>query len=84
VSGLLGAVLRGADADSAQIVAARIRSALRTATVMTPANLTLSVGIAERSELVASSQALLAAADRALYLAKDRGRDQAVLGPVAA
>jgi PleD family two-component response regulator len=33
---------------------------------------------------VASSHALLEAADRALYLAKDRGRDQAVLVPVAA
>jgi diguanylate cyclase (GGDEF)-like protein len=76
--------LRGADADAAKRVAARIRSALRTATVMTPARLTLSVGIAERSDTVASSDALLEAADRALYLAKDRGRDQAVLVPVAA
>ena len=54
------------------------------ATVMTPANLTLSIGIAERSDDVASSHALLAAADRALYLAKDRGRDQAVLVAAAA
>jgi diguanylate cyclase (GGDEF)-like protein len=77
-------VLRGADADAAQTVAARIRSALRAATVGTPANLTLSVGIAERSDAVASSHALLEVADRALYLAKDRGRDQAVLVPVAA
>ena len=33
---------------------------------------------------MATSHALLEAADRALYLAKDRGRDQAVLVPVAA
>jgi diguanylate cyclase (GGDEF)-like protein len=77
-------LLRGADASAAQLVAARSRSALRAATIMTPASLTLSVGIAERSARVASSHALLAAADRALYLAKDRGRDQAVLEPVAA
>jgi diguanylate cyclase (GGDEF)-like protein len=77
-------VLPGADADAAQLVAGRIRSALRAATVMTPASLTLSVGIAERSDAVASSHALLDAADRALYLAKNRGRDQAVLVPLAA
>ena len=77
-------LLRGADASAAQLVAGRIRSALRAATILTPASLTLSVGIAERSARVASSQALLAAADRALYLAKDRGRDQAVLERVAA
>jgi diguanylate cyclase (GGDEF)-like protein len=77
-------LLRGADASAAQLVAGRIRSALRAATMMTPASLTLSVGIAERSAQVASSQALLAAADRALYLAKNRGRDQAVLERVAA
>jgi diguanylate cyclase (GGDEF)-like protein len=76
-------VLRGADSDAAQLVAGRIRSALRTATIMTPAHLTLSVGIAERSDAVTSAHALLEAADRALYLAKDRGRDQAVLGPLA-
>jgi diguanylate cyclase (GGDEF)-like protein len=79
-----GLLLRGADASAAQLVAARIRSALRTATVTTPARLTLSVGIAERSDRIASSDALLEAADRALYLAKGRGRDQAVLVPVAA
>ena len=77
-------VLRGADAEAAQVVAARIRGALRAATVLEPANLTLSVGVAERSDAAASSHALLEAADRALYLAKDRGRDQAVLLPVVA
>jgi diguanylate cyclase (GGDEF)-like protein len=77
-------LLRGAGADAAQLVATRIRGALRHATALTPASLTLSVGIAERSDEVASSHALLEAADRALYLAKERGRDQAVLVPVAA
>jgi diguanylate cyclase (GGDEF)-like protein len=77
-------LLRGAHADAAQRVAARIRSALRAETLRMPASLTLSVGIAERSDAVATSDALLEAADRALYLAKDRGRDQAVLVPVAA
>jgi diguanylate cyclase (GGDEF)-like protein len=77
-------LLFGADADAARLVAERVRGALQAATAFTPAALTLSVGIAERSDAVPSSHALLEAADRALYLAKDRGRDQAVLLPVAA
>ncbi len=79
-----GLLLVEADAGIAQLVAERVRAALRAATSLTPASLTLSVGIAERSDSVASSHALLEAADRALYLAKDRGRDQAVLMPAAA
>jgi diguanylate cyclase (GGDEF)-like protein len=76
-------LLGEADAAVARLVAERVRGALRVATALTPASLTLSVGIAERSGAVSSSHALLAAADRALYLAKERGRDQAVLVPVA-
>jgi diguanylate cyclase (GGDEF)-like protein len=74
-------LLADADAGVAQLVAERVRNALRDATESTLASLTLSVGIAERSDSVASSHALLQVADRALYLAKDRGRDQAVLVP---
>ncbi len=77
-------LLFNADSRTAQLVAERILGALRSATAVTPASLTLSVGIAERSGSVASSHALLEAADRALYLAKDRGRDQAVLVAAAA
>lgn len=77
-------LLLDADAGAAQRVAERVREALRVATDRTPASLTLSVGIAQRSDSVASSHELLEAADRALYLAKDRGRDRAVLLPTAA
>jgi diguanylate cyclase (GGDEF)-like protein len=77
-------LLFDADSATAQLVAERVRDALREATALTPASLTLSVGIVERSDSVASSHALLEAADRALYLAKDRGRDQAVLVAAAA
>ena len=77
-------LLLDADAGVAQLVAERVLGALRVATNRTPASLTLSVGIAQRSDSVASSHELLEAADRALYLAKDRGRDQAVLLPAAA
>jgi diguanylate cyclase (GGDEF)-like protein len=72
-------LLPDADAAVAQRVADRIRTALRTATESTRASLTLSVGIAGLSPAVDSSHALLHAADRALYAAKDRGRDQAVV-----
>jgi diguanylate cyclase (GGDEF)-like protein len=71
-------LLPDADPAAARRVADRIREAVRAATGSTPASLTLSVGIAALSPAVASSHALLHAADRALYVAKDRGRDQAV------
>jgi diguanylate cyclase (GGDEF)-like protein len=71
-------LLVDADADVAHRVAERIRAALRDATAHAPVPLTLSVGIAALSRNVASSHALLHAADRALYAAKDGGRDQAV------
>ena len=77
-------LLLDADAGVAQLVAERVRKALRAATAVTPASLTMSVGIVERSAAVSSSHELLEAADRALYLAKHRGRDQAVLVPAAA
>ena len=60
-------------------MAERIREALRTATEATPAALTISVGIAVLSPAVSTSHALLHAADRALYEAKERGRDRAVV-----
>jgi diguanylate cyclase (GGDEF)-like protein len=77
-------LLHDADTGAGRLVADRIRGALRAATAVRPATLTLSVGIAERSDEVASSHALLRAADRALYVAKARGRDQAALLPAAA
>jgi hypothetical protein len=80
----LAAVLRGADADVARAVAERVRLALRDATALARTSLTLSVGIAERSDKTALPHELLEAADRALYLAKARGRDQAAQLPAAA
>jgi diguanylate cyclase (GGDEF)-like protein len=72
-------LLPDAELAAARAVAERIREALRSATAATPAALTLSVGIATLSPAVASSHALLHAADRALYEAKERGRDRAVV-----
>jgi diguanylate cyclase (GGDEF)-like protein len=72
-------LLPDADPVAAERVAERVRAALRAATASAPASLTLSVGIAAVSPNVDTSHALLQAADRALYAAKDRGRDQAVV-----
>jgi diguanylate cyclase (GGDEF)-like protein len=72
-------LLPEADPQAAQRVAERIRTALRAATASTRTALTLSVGIAALSPAIDSSHALLHAADRALYEAKGRGRDQAVV-----
>jgi diguanylate cyclase (GGDEF)-like protein len=72
-------LLPEADLTAARGVADRIREALREATEETPAALTLSVGIATLAPAVDSSHALLHAADRALYEAKERGRDRAVV-----
>jgi diguanylate cyclase (GGDEF)-like protein len=72
-------LLPEADPVAARRVAERIRAALRGATASAPASLTLSVGIAALSPAVDTSHALLHAADRALYAAKDRGRDRAVV-----
>ncbi len=71
-------LLPGAGAGVARGVAERIRTAVRDATAGTPCPLTVSIGIASCSPGVADSDAVLGAADRALYAAKARGRDRAV------
>jgi PleD family two-component response regulator len=40
------------------------------------ASVTISIGVAERNDRLATPQAVIEAADRALYRAKDRGRNQ--------
>jgi diguanylate cyclase (GGDEF)-like protein len=69
-------LLPDAEPAAAHRVAERIRTALRAATASAATPLTLSIGIATLSPDLDSSHALLHAADRALYAAKDRGRDQ--------
>jgi diguanylate cyclase (GGDEF)-like protein len=64
-------------------VAERIRVAVREATALGPCPLTISIGIATTSPALATADALLHAADRALYAAKARGRDRSVdLAPI--
>jgi len=78
-------LLPDAGLDAAHGVAERVRVAVRDSTAGTPCPLTVSIGIAAVSPSVLTSDALLHAADRALYAAKARGRDRAVdLEPVRA
>jgi diguanylate cyclase (GGDEF)-like protein len=69
-------LLPGADADEARRVADRIVEAARGINLPNGANVTVSVGIAGGTgdELVDA----LEHADRALYVAKQQGRDRAV------
>jgi diguanylate cyclase (GGDEF)-like protein len=71
-------LLPEAGLEDAHGVAERVRVAVREATASGPAPLTVSIGIATVSPAVATSDALLHAADRALYAAKARGRDRSV------
>jgi diguanylate cyclase (GGDEF)-like protein len=70
------------DAAQAQIVAERLRQQLkqRPFTVDGIAvTVTVSIGLAEASVSMSSVDALMKAADRALYQAKAAGRDRAVV-----
>jgi two-component system cell cycle response regulator len=71
-------VLRGVDATTATQIAERACSAVMSAAIIREP-VTLSAGIAERT-LGESREDLLARADRALYDAKARGRNQAAVG----
>ena len=71
-------LLPRADVTAAHGVAERVRCAVRDATESTPWPLTVSIGIAAVSPSTATSDALMHAADRALYAAKARGRDRSV------
>jgi diguanylate cyclase (GGDEF)-like protein len=57
----------------------RIRESLRHCSAGLPIPLTVSIGIAEPGETISSAEKLFAAADSALYVAKEAGRDRAVL-----
>lgn len=76
-------VLRGTDETAALAVAERLRQAVRS---MKPPQeeaaaetVTISLGVASARGAEADAFALVAAADRALYRAKEDGRDQTIL-----
>ncbi len=80
----LAILLSGTDARGALHAAERVREHLRRVNPLAPEPVTLSMGVADTSSLgphrrgPAARQALLRAADRALYAAKAAGRDRAV------
>lgn len=75
-------VCPGADLDAAHKIAERVRAAIETNTVTTGNGLrlrvTISIGVAANSGNVPDADALVKAADDALYTAKDAGRNRVV------
>lgn len=72
-------VLPDADHHDAQAVAERVRRMLRDEFADQPVPITISFGIASFPSHGGSTEALLHAADQALYVAKARGRDCSVI-----
>lgn len=71
-------VLPEADIAQARIIAERIRVALERDTAGTEPNLTVSIGVAAYPDSGESPSSIMLAADRALYAAKQAGRNQVV------
>jgi diguanylate cyclase (GGDEF)-like protein len=73
-------VMPGADADSAAIRADEVRRAIRDLTLTMEGQvipgITVSMGVAQFEGPTSSAAQALAAADRALYVAKNGGRDR--------
>jgi diguanylate cyclase (GGDEF)-like protein len=69
-------LLPGADADTASVVARRLHGAVRRCRATAP--LTASVGVATFPDHAIDAVGLVEAADRALYAAKETGRDRVV------
>jgi diguanylate cyclase (GGDEF)-like protein len=73
-----GVVLPGTGAEGAQLIAERIRARIES-TVLEPRNAvraTLSIGVAAFDTLDAGHMEWIARADRALYTAKESGRNR--------
>lgn len=76
-------LLRDTDAFGAMEAAERLRLAVAAAFTGRTPSLTVSVGVAELEPSMHRPDALLAAADSALYAAKAGGRNRAILAPSA-
>jgi diguanylate cyclase (GGDEF)-like protein len=74
------AVLPGADADQAASIAERLRQSVAGRLRVCDRAVTLSLGVATLGQGAEDAEALVAAADRALYRAKHLGRDHVCLG----
>jgi diguanylate cyclase (GGDEF)-like protein len=71
-------VLPETSTEVARVVAERIRAKVRELQI--PDSFTVSIGVATNLPDNDSVDALMARADRAMYQAKEQGRDQVVLG----
>lgn len=71
-------VLPGVGVKAGLAVAMRVRAYLADAVTRGPARFTVSLGVAARPEHGSAAEAVLRAADAALYDAKEAGRDQVV------
>lgn len=71
-------VLPETSTEVARVVAERIRA--KVGALETPGRFTVSIGVATNRPLNDSVDALMARADKAMYAAKKRGRDQVVVG----
>lgn len=75
------AVIAGdADVESARQAAERLRERIEAAFAGSPVPVTISIGVAVYPEDGSDSDALMLAADRALYAAKSSGRNRVVVG----
>jgi diguanylate cyclase (GGDEF)-like protein len=70
-------VLPETSTEVARVVAERIRAKVRALDM--PGGFTVSIGVATNRPANDSVDALMARADRAMYQAKEQGRDQVVL-----
>jgi diguanylate cyclase (GGDEF)-like protein len=76
-----GVLLDGADAGGAQRYAQDLRAALASARRDDVPPFTISVGVAELADGDGSAEGMLLAADRAMYAAKEDGRDRVLPAP---
>jgi len=67
--------------EAAHVLAERLREELRKTFAEEPVPLTVSFGVAGSPAGACTPAALLEAADRALYRAKEAGRDRSVVAP---
>lgn len=78
-------LLRETDLNAAMVVSERLRTTIeaRFSTRFGVAGVTASLGVAAMPDHATSGDALIAAADAALYVAKESGRNRVVAAPTA-
>jgi diguanylate cyclase (GGDEF)-like protein len=75
-------LLAGINSEKAAAAAERLRSVLREAYVKDVGHVTVSIGVAACPASASSERSLYTASDRALYVAKNAGRDQVGIAPL--